>query len=88
MQLAAKGIMIICDGMADRPNLNYGNQTPLEVAETPNMDKLAKQGATGFMDIISPGVPPGSDVAHLSLLDTIHMSIIRAEVGLKLLELE
>lgn len=67
MQLAAKGIMIICDGMADRPNPNYGNQTPLEVAETPNMDKLAKQGATGFMDIISPGVPPGSDVAHLSL---------------------
>jgi len=39
----------------------------LEEASTPNMDRLASNGLVGLMDIVSPGVRPGSDVAHLSL---------------------
>ena len=65
--LKFKGIMVICDGMGDRPHPGHGGKTPLEAAETPFMDRLADQGIVGFMDVISPGIPPGSDVAHLSL---------------------
>jgi len=63
-----KALMLICDGMADRPVAKLGNRTPLEAARKPNMDKLAKQGICGLMDTIAPGVPPGSDTAHLALL--------------------
>lgn len=63
-----KALMLICDGMADRPIVELSNRTPLEAARTPNMDKLAKRGICGLMDTIAPGVPPGSDTAHLALL--------------------
>ena len=63
-----KALMLVCDGMADRPVAKLGNRTPLEAARKPNMDKLAKQGICGLMDTIAPGVPPGSDTAHLALL--------------------
>ena len=60
--------MFIGDGMADRPVAALGNRTPLEVARKPNMDEIAKRGISGLMDTIAPGVPPGSDTAHLALL--------------------
>ncbi len=63
-----KAIMIICDGMADRPVPELGNRTPLESARKPNMDELARRGICGIMDTIAPGIPPGSDTAHLALL--------------------
>lgn len=44
-----------------------GNKTPLEVASTPNLDEAARRGQAGLMDVIAPGVPPGSDTAHLAL---------------------
>jgi len=40
----------------------------LQAAHTPVLDSLANEGACGIMDIISPGIRPGSDTAHLSLL--------------------
>ncbi|MEM2901215.1 MAG: 2,3-bisphosphoglycerate-independent phosphoglycerate mutase [Candidatus Bathyarchaeia archaeon] len=67
LRLKMKGIMVICDGMGDRPHSEHGGMTPLEAAETPNMDAMADEGLVGFMDVVAPGVPPGSDVAHLSL---------------------
>lgn len=62
-----KGLFIICDGMADRPSQSHQGKTPLEAANTPVIDMLAAKGLVGFMDIVAPGIPPGSDVAHLSL---------------------
>lgn len=59
---------MIIDGMADRPIEELGYKTPLEAAETPNMDKLAKIGVNGIMDPIRPGIRPGSDTSHLSIL--------------------
>jgi len=59
---------MIIDGMADRPIEELGYKTPLEAAETPNMDKLAKIGVNGIMDPIKPGIRPGSDTSHLSIL--------------------
>jgi len=63
-----KALLIIGDGMADRPIKELGWKTPLEVASTPNMTELARRGATGLLDVIAPGYPPGSDTAHLALL--------------------
>ena len=56
------------DGMGDRPLKEFDNQTPLQAAKTPNMDKMAKEGITGIMDSIAPGIIPGSDTAHISIL--------------------
>ncbi len=65
---AMKILLVICDGMADRPVEELKGMTPLEAAEIPNMDKLAREGQTGLMDVIAPGIVPGSDTAHLALL--------------------
>lgn len=63
-----KGMIMIMDGMADRPLEDLGFKTPLEGADTPNMDKLAETGICGIMDTIKPGIRPGSDTAHISIL--------------------
>ena len=63
-----KGIVLVMDGMGDRPLKELNNQTPLQAANTPNMDKMAERGITGIMDSIKPGIIPGSDTAHLSIL--------------------
>ncbi|MBA3045433.1 MAG: 2,3-bisphosphoglycerate-independent phosphoglycerate mutase [Euryarchaeota archaeon] len=63
-----KILLVICDGMADRPVEAFKGMTPLEAAEVPNMDRLAREGQTGLMDVIAPGIVPGSDTAHLALL--------------------
>lgn len=63
-----KGIIFVIDGMGDRPMKELGDKTPLESANTPSMDKMVTEGITGIMDTIRPGVRPGSDTAHLTLL--------------------
>ncbi len=63
-----KCLLLIFDGMGDRPVAELGGKTPLEAAITPNLDKLAKEGINGIMDPIAPGVRPGSDTSHLSYL--------------------
>lgn len=60
-----KAILLICDGLGDRPSVD--GKTPLEAAYTPNLDELSEAGINGLMDIISPGIVPGSDTAHLSI---------------------
>jgi 2,3-bisphosphoglycerate-independent phosphoglycerate mutase len=61
-------IFVAVDGMGDLPIAELGNRTPLEAAETPNMDFLAKNGKTGLMYTVRKGVAPESDVAVISLL--------------------
>ncbi|MCK4443355.1 MAG: 2,3-bisphosphoglycerate-independent phosphoglycerate mutase [Thermoplasmata archaeon] len=63
-----KILLIILDGMADRPVAVLGSKTPLQAANTPNMDWFAKNGMCGQMDPIAPGVRPGSDTSHLAIL--------------------
>ena len=60
--------LIIPDGAADEPLEQLGGCTPLEVANTPNLDWLAEHGQVGLVQTIPPGFEPGSDVASLSLL--------------------
>ncbi len=54
--------------MGDLPVGELGNKTPLEAAETPNMNFLAKNGKTGLMYSVGRGVAPESDAAVISLL--------------------
>ncbi len=63
-----KYIVIIGDGMADRPIEELDGKTPLQAAFTPNMDRLARTGTLGKARTIPEGFSPGSDVANLSIL--------------------
>jgi len=54
--------------MGDLPIKELDNLTPLEYAQTPNMDLLANRGKTGLMYTVKKGFAPESDVAVISLL--------------------
>lgn len=54
--------------MADRPLKELGWKTPLEAAKKPSMNHLASVGVCGILDLIAPGIPPGSDTGTLALL--------------------
>jgi 2,3-bisphosphoglycerate-independent phosphoglycerate mutase len=62
-----KYIVLVGDGMADYPLEELGGKTPLQVARTPNMDRIAAC-RVGLVRTIPDGMEPGSDVANLSLL--------------------
>ena len=63
-----KYLVILGDGMADRPIDVLGGKTPLEYANTPKMDELATKGEIGMVHTIPNGMKPGSDTANLSVL--------------------
>lgn len=63
-----KYIVLIGDGMADRPMKELGGKTCLQAARTQNMDRLASEGESGKVRTIPKGFDPGSDVANLSIL--------------------
>ena len=62
-----KYVVLLGDGMADCPVSALGGKTPLEAANKPNMDFLARNGDMGLVKTIPDGMPPGSDVANLSV---------------------
>ena len=47
MDLTGKAIVFLADGMADMPVEELNGKTPLEAVDTPFMDSIAKQGASG-----------------------------------------
>jgi 2,3-bisphosphoglycerate-independent phosphoglycerate mutase len=63
-----KYAILVGDGMADNPIPELDNKTPLQYANTPNMNRIAQNGKSGKVATIPPGLPPGSDVANLSLM--------------------
>jgi 2,3-bisphosphoglycerate-independent phosphoglycerate mutase len=63
-----KYIILLGDGMADRPHAELNGRTCLQAASTPNLDRLATLGQVGMVHTIPEGFPPGSDVANLSVL--------------------
>lgn len=63
-----KYVVLLCDGMADLPREDLGNNTPMGTANKPNMDKLAKTAEIGLVKTVTDGIKPGSDVANLSVL--------------------
>ncbi|OGW38193.1 MAG: cofactor-independent phosphoglycerate mutase [Nitrospirae bacterium GWC2_56_14] len=63
-----KYIILLGDGMADRPHADLGGKTCLQAARTPNMDLLASRGRVGMVRTVPAGFPPGSDVANLTVM--------------------
>lgn len=63
-----KHIIILGDGMADHPVKLLGGRTPLQYADTPYMDMLARKGKTGRLVTIPDGFQPGSEVANTAIL--------------------
>ncbi|VVB93345.1 2,3-bisphosphoglycerate-independent phosphoglycerate mutase 1 [uncultured archaeon] len=63
-----KYIVLVGDGMADYPVPELGDLTPLQAANIPNMDFIAKHGRCGVARTVPDNMPAGSDVANLSIL--------------------
>jgi 2,3-bisphosphoglycerate-independent phosphoglycerate mutase len=63
-----KYIVVLGDGMADEPLEELGGKTPLEYAQTPNMDRMAREGACGMLHTIPDGFEAGSDIANMAVL--------------------
>ncbi|MFZ3090741.1 MAG: cofactor-independent phosphoglycerate mutase [Nitrospirota bacterium] len=63
-----KYIILLCDGMGDYPIAELGNRTPMQAANTPNMDELARNGEVGMAKTTPDGFSPGSDVTNLAIL--------------------
>jgi 2,3-bisphosphoglycerate-independent phosphoglycerate mutase len=63
-----KYIVLVGDGMADYPLPELRGITPLQAADIPNMDFIAKHGKCGIAKTIPDDMPPGSDVANLSIM--------------------
>lgn len=63
-----KYIIVLGDGMADRPIEELDGKTPLEYAKTETMDMLAARSELGMVHTIPDGMSPGSDTANLSVL--------------------
>ena len=63
-----KYLVVLCDGMADTPSALLDGKTPMEVANKPCMDALARVSEVGMCKTVADGLKPGSDVANLSVL--------------------
>lgn len=63
-----KYMVLLCDGMADTPCPSLNNKTPMQQANKPLIDSLAKRGTVGMCRTVAAGLKPGSDVANLSVL--------------------
>lgn len=65
--MASRCILILLDGLGDRAYDSLGNQTPLQAARTPNLDKLAAMGASGLFHADRIGVALPSENAHFAM---------------------
>lgn len=63
-----KILLVVLDGLGDRPNPELNFRTPLQAAFRPNMNKLASNGLNGLLSPVRSGLNVGSDTSHLSLL--------------------
>lgn len=66
--LKGKAVVFLADGMADEPIAELGGRTPLEAVDTPFMDSIAKNGASGTFLTLPEGFPTSSDAANMSVL--------------------
>lgn len=63
-----KYIVLIGDGMSDYPLDELNGKTPLEVANKPNIDEIAKKGVTGLLKTVPDNLEPGSDVCNMGIM--------------------
>ena len=73
-------LLLIIDGVADRPVRALGGRTPLEAAHTPILDRLAKEGKCGLADPVAPGVVPDTAAGSLALFGQSPLAMKRGPV--------
>jgi 2,3-bisphosphoglycerate-independent phosphoglycerate mutase len=62
-------LLYVClDGLGDDPIPEFDGRTPLEAADTPNLDALARAGRTGLVTTVGPGIAPESDIGVFGIL--------------------
>ncbi|MFB6246285.1 MAG: alkaline phosphatase family protein [Candidatus Pacearchaeota archaeon] len=83
-----KGVFVILDGLGDLPHRALNNQTPLEAAETPNLDFFATNGKLGQMYSVKKNYAPSSDEAILSIFGNDYEKIPRSQLEAKGEDLE
>ncbi len=64
----SKTVLFLADGMADESLDELDGKTPVEYAHTPNMDRIAREGASGTFLTLPDAFPTSSDVANMSVL--------------------
>lgn len=63
-----KYLILVPDGMADRPIAQLGGKTPMEAATKPTMDYLSSKSVCGSVSNVPEGMVPESDTANLAIL--------------------
>lgn len=63
-----KHIIILGDGMSDHPVATLGGKTPLQYADIPAINRIAREGRTGLLATVPDGFAPGSEVANTAIL--------------------
>ena len=61
-------IYVLLDGVGDLPHPDLDGKTPLEAANTPNLDKIAANGSQGEVISVGKGIAPESDIAVFNML--------------------
>ena len=61
-------IYVLLDGVGDLPHPDLDGKTPLEAANTPTLDKIAKNGSIGEVISVGKGIAPESDIAVFNML--------------------
>ncbi len=73
-------LLLIIDGLADRPVRALGGRTALQAAETPTLDRLAREGQCGLADPVAPGVVPDTAAGSLALFGQSPLALKRGPV--------
>ncbi|WP_245871734.1 alkaline phosphatase family protein [Candidatus Nitrosotenuis aquarius] len=63
-----KIVYVLLDGVGDLPHPDLKNTTPLDYAQTPNLDKMTRNGAMGEVISVGKGIAPESDIAVFNML--------------------
>lgn len=73
-------LLLVLDGLADRPTRALDGRTPLEAANTPTFDRLAREGRSGLADPVAPGVIPDTAAGTLALFGQSPHAIRRGPI--------
>jgi 2,3-bisphosphoglycerate-independent phosphoglycerate mutase len=65
---ADRFVLVVLDGLGDRPHPDFHGKSPVEAAATPHLDALVARGTIGSVTVVGPGIAPESDAGVFALL--------------------